>query len=311
MKVLSFGELLWDIIEGKAYLGGAPFNVACHLAKMGIQSTYISAVGNDKLGQEALKIAKRYGLDTRYIVTHLYLPTGKVDVYLDQEGNPKYTIYEKVAWDRIVLSEDVKDDLIREKWDAFCFGTLAQRTKSNRVLLFNLLSHLSCRQVFYDVNLRQNFYQKEWIEQSLKFSTILKLNEEETVILSELLLGKVTSGEDFCRALFSKYNKLKVLCITLGEKGSLVFDGYNFYTVSGVKIKVKDTVGAGDSYSAAFLFSFLSGASSEESGIFANQVGAFVASQSGAVPKYPSKLREQIRVFKCKQGKNNQKFSSC
>lgn len=310
MKVLSFGELLWDIIEGKAYLGGAPFNVACHLSKMGIQSSYISAVGSDKLGQEALRIAKRYGLDTSYIMTHLYLPTGKVDVYLDQEGNPKYTIYENVAWDRIFLREDLKSDLLRENWDAFCFGTLAQRTKSNRDLLFNLLSHLSCRHVFYDVNLRQNFYQREWIEQSLKFSTILKLNEEETVILSELLLGKVTSRQDFCRALFSKY-KLKIICITLGERGSLVFDGYNFYNISGVKIKVKDTVGAGDSYSAAFLFSFLSEASPEESGIFANQVGAFVASQSGAVPKYHSKLREQIRIFKCQREKNNQKFSSC
>lgn len=300
MKVLSFGELLWDIIEGRPYIGGAPFNLASHLAKMGIQSTYLSAVGKDILGKEALRIAKRYGLDTRYIVTNKYLPTGKVEVYLNPQGHPQYTIYENVAWDRIVLSEDLKSNLLKETWDAFCFGTLAQRSEYNRHLLYELLSRLSCEQVFYDVNLRQNFYQKEWIEQSLHFSTILKLNEEEAITLSELLFGETYRRKDFFPVLFSKYN-LKLICLTLGEKGSLVYEGNNHYFIPRVKVIVKDTVGAGDSYSAAFLFSFLTGGNPEESGRFANQVSAFVASQSGAIPEYSTQLKEQIRVFKNRQ----------
>jgi len=306
MKVLSFGELLWDIIEGKPYIGGAPFNLASHLAKMGIKSTYLSAVGRDGLGRAALRIAKRYGLDIRYIITDPYLPTGKVEVYLNGNGHPQYIIQEEVAWDRIVLSEDLKNNLLKETWNAFCFGTLAQRSKSNRSLLYELLSRLSCEQVFYDVNLRQNFYHRDWIEQSLHFSTILKLNEEEATDLSDLLFGKVYCRKDFFPAIFSKYN-LRVLCLTMGEKGSLIYDGNNYYSIPGIKIKVQDTVGAGDSYSAAFLFSFLVGGDLEESGRFASQVSAFVASQSGAVPEYSPQLREQIRIFKNRQESNKKK----
>ncbi len=302
MKVLSFGELLWDIIAGKAYIGGAPFNLACHLAGMGVKSTFISAVGRDKLGREALRIAKKYGLDTRYITTNLNLPTGKVEVYVDQQGYPKYNIHKGVAWDQIMLSKESKDKLLKETWDAFCFGTLAQRSAVNRDLLYELLSNLSCREMFYDVNLRQNFYQREWIEQSLHFNTILKLNEEEAINISKLLFGKIYCREDIFQALSSKY-KLKILCLTLGEKGSLVYEGDNCYSIPGVKTKVQDTVGSGDSYSAAFLFAFLSGAGAGKSAIFANQVGAFVASRSGAIPEYSAQLRKQIRNFWHQQGK--------
>jgi len=297
IKVLSFGELLWDIIGGKAYIGGAPFNLASHLAKMGVNSTYISTVGKDSLGEKALKIAKHYGLYTDYISIHSTLPTGKVNVFLDKKGNPQYTINKNTAWDEIILQDNFKNVLFKEYWDAFCFGTLAQRTKSNRELLYGLIQQLNCKYIFYDVNLRQNFYQKEWIERSLHFSNILKLNEEEVATLSELLLGKVVSKEDFCHVISSKYS-LKIISITLGENGSIVYDGQDFFKIPRVKVKVVDTVGAGDSFSAAFLFSLLSGLTPRESGLFANQVGAFVASQSGAVPEYLSILKEQIKIIK-------------
>lgn len=297
IKVLSFGELLWDIIGGKAYIGGAPFNLASHLAKMGIQSTYISSVGKDDLGEQALKIARQYGLDTDYISIHATLPTGKVNVFLDKKGNPQYTINKNTAWDEIVLQDNLKNVLFKEYWDAFCFGTLAQRTKSNRELLYGLIPQLNCKYIFYDVNLRQNFYQKEWIEHSLKLSNMLKLNEEETKILSELLLGKSVTKEEFCQIIYSEYD-IEIICITMGENGSIVYDGQNIFQVPGVTVKVIDTVGAGDSYSAAFLFSLLSGLNPRESGLFANQVGAFVASQPGGVPEYSSILKEQIKIIK-------------
>lgn len=297
LKVLSFGELLWDMIGGKAYIGGAPFNLASHLAKIGIQSAYISSVGKDKLGEEAIKKAKEYGLNTRYISIHPYLPTGTVEVHLNQQGHPRYTIHENTAWDQITLEAQLRNILFQEDWDAFCFGTLAQRSGSNRHLLDDLIRHLKCQHFFYDVNLRQNFYQKEWIERSLNISTILKLNEEEITTISELLLGKVLNSKDFCQAIFSQYG-LKMICVTLGELGSMIYNGHHYFKIPGEKVKVVDTVGAGDSYSAAFLFSFLSGVNARESASLANQVGAFVASQSGAVPDYSPELKAKIEVFR-------------
>ena len=297
INVFSFGEFLWDIIAGKTYIGGALFNLAGHLAKMGVNSTYISTVGKDSLGEKALKIAEKYGLNPSNISIHPHLPTGKVDVYLNHKGHPKYTIHKDTAWDQIILKEGFRDFLLKENGDAFCFGALTECTESNQNILYDLLSHLQCQYIFYDVNLRQNFYQREWIEHSLHFSNMFKLYEEEVTILSELLLGKVVSKEDFCHAISSKYS-LKIICITLGENGSIVYDGQDFFKIPGVKVKVVDTVGAGDSFSAAFLFSLLSGLTPRESGLFANQVGAFVASQSGAVPEYLSILKEQIKIIK-------------
>ncbi len=302
MKVLSFGELLWDMIGGKAYIGGAPFNLASHLAKIGIQSAYISSVGKDKLGEEAFKKAREYGLNTRFISTHPHLPTGTVEVYLNQQGHPRYTIHENTAWDQIFLKAELRNDLFQEDWDAFCFGTLAQRSASNRYLLDDLIRNLKCQHFFYDVNLRQNFYQKEWIERSLQVCTILKLNEEEAETLSILLLGEVLNKEDFCQTIFLKYC-LKIICITLGEHGSIVYNGCDYFHIPGIKVNVIDTVGAGDSYSAAFLFSFLSGTNARESGLFASQVGAFIASRSGAVPEYSPELKAKIEIFR-NQGKN-------
>ena len=195
-----------------------------------------------------------------------------------------------------MLEEKQKNSLLKENWDAFSFGTLAQRTKSNRDLLYDLLEHLPSHDIFYDVNIRQGFYQKEWIEHSLKSSTIVKLNDEEAVTLSNLLLGKMLDRKDFCQAIFNRYS-LKIICITLGENGSIVYDGIDYYHVPGIQVEVVDTVGAGDGYSAAFLFSFLSGASLKESALFANQVGGYVASQAGAVPEYTPALRKRISNF--------------
>jgi fructokinase len=296
IKVLSFGELLWDIIGGKTYIGGAPFNLASHLAKMSVQSTYISSVGKDDLGKRALKIAKNYGLDTEYILTHPNLPTGKVDVFLDEMGNPQYTIHENIAWDEINLQDKLKNELFKKNWHAFCFGTLVQRTKPNRELLYNLALQLNCKYIFYDVNIRQNFYRREWIEHSLKLSNMLKINEDETKILSGLLLGKSVTIEEFCHIISSEYG-IEIICITLGKKGSIVYDGKDCFHIEGVKVKVIDTVGAGDSYSAAFLFSFLSGWNPKKCAQFANQVGAFVASQAGAVPVYSNRLKEKINIL--------------
>jgi len=294
MNILSFGEILWDIINGKAYIGGAPFNLSVHLAKMGCKSTLISSVGNDDLGQKALKEAKKRGIDTTFIEINSNLPTGTVEVSLDKNGHPSYKINENVAWDNIVLDQDLINNLSKTKWEVFCFGTLAQRTKENRKILNYILFSINPRHIFYDVNIRQNYYQKEWIEKSLCQSSIVKLNNKEALILSEMLFNQKLKQKDFIETLVQKYD-LSIVCITHGKDGASVYHHNYLEKIPGINGPVTDTVGAGDSFSAGFLFAYLCGSGVYEAAELAEMVGNFVVSQSGAVPEYPRWLEKEIK----------------
>ncbi len=294
MKAISFGEILWDIIENKAHIGGAPFNLTAHMAKMGGMSSYIiSALGDDDLGHQAIDKVKLFNMNDSFISVLKDYPTGTVDVELTGDGMPTYIIHEKTAWDNITLSKEQLKELSSDKWDVFCFGTLAQRTDSNRKLLFDILENISAKHIFYDVNLRQEYYHKDWIEASLNKSTIVKVNDEEAVFLSKQLFCKKLSEKDFAEKLCSKYN-IKLVCITRGGEGVAVYHDSNFHEIPSIKVKVADTVGAGDSFSAGFLFAYLSGKTPEEAANFAVKVGGFVASSYGAIPKYSEKLMIEI-----------------
>ena len=299
MKTLLFGEILWDIIDNKPYIGGAPFNLSAHLAKMGLESTLISSVGKDVLGRKALKEAEKRGINFSLISIHPNLPTGIVEVNLDERGHPTYMIKEDVAWDNIIIDQDLTDGLTKTKWEIFCFGTLAQRTKENRELLGRIMSWAHPRHVFYDVNLRQNYYRKEWIEKSLCQSSIVKLNDREALIVSELLFGETLKQENFVNRISQDYD-LSIVCITHGKNGSSIYYNGKLEKIPGINGPVADTVGGGDSYSAGFLFSYLCGTSIYEAAEFAEIVGNFVVSQSGAVPKYPKWLEKEIENLKCK-----------
>lgn len=299
MKTLLFGEILWDIIDNKPYIGGAPFNLSAHLAKMGLESTLISSVGKDVLGRKALKEAEKRGINSSLISIHPNLPTGIVEVNLDERGHPTYMIKEDVAWDNIIIDQDLTDGLTKTKWEIFCFGTLAQRTKENRELLGRIMSWAHPRHVFYDVNLRQNYYKKEWIEKSLCQSSIVKLNDREALIVSELLFGETLKQENFVNRISQDYD-LSIVCITHGKNGSSIYYNGKLEKIPGINGPVADTVGGGDSYSAGFLFSYLCGTSIYEAAEFAEIVGNFVVSQSGAVPKYPKWLEKEIENLKCK-----------
>ena len=299
MKTLLFGEILWDIIDNKPYIGGAPFNLSAHLAKMGLESTLISSVGKDVLGRKALKEAEKRGINSSLISIHPNLPTGIVEVNLDERGHPAYMIKEDVAWDNIIIDQDLTDGLTKTKWEIFCFGTLAQRTKENRELLGRIMSWAHPRHVFYDVNLRQNYYRKEWIEKSLCQSSIVKLNDREALIVSELLFGETLKQENFVNRISQDYD-LSIVCITHGKNGSSIYYNGKLEKIPGINGPVADTVGGGDSYSAGFLFSYLCGTSIYEAAEFAEIVGNFVVSQSGAVPKYPKWLEKEIENLKCK-----------
>ena len=297
MQALSFGEILWDIIDNKAHLGGAPFNLAAHLAKMGMDSYMISSLGNDELGSRAIGKVKSFKMNDKYISMQENHSTGTVDVELSDKGIPTYIIHTDTAWDNIILTDNQLKDLFRQEWGVFCFGTLAQRTESNRTLLHDILDNISAKHIFYDVNLRQDYFDKAWIEASLNKSTIVKLNDEEGNVLANMLFNQTLTEKGFAQKLYDKYN-LELVCITRGENGVAVYHNNGLEEIPSIKVKVGDTVGAGDSFSAGFLLDYLSGKTPKESAEFAVKIGGFVASSFGAIPEYSESIKNEIDLIR-------------
>lgn len=283
IKVLCFGETLFDIIEGIDYLGGGATNVVCHLAKLGVESYILSAVGNDNRAAKVINMLDKFGVQTKYLL-HLNKPTGIVQVYFSKEGQPNYEIKPGVAYDFIEYKPAVLTEMLSNKWNAIYFGTVAQRNEVSRLTL-NLLLNEFKNVVFYDVNLRKNSYTKQTIESSMKFAAVLKLNNEEVDIISEMYYDKKFDLKNFCTEVSSDF-RIKVILITCGNKGCFVYEDGCLVKVSPVKAEIVDTVGAGDAFSAAFLAKYLQGMPTIECAEFANQLAALVASRRGAVPEY-------------------------
>ena len=280
----------------EAHLGGAPLNLAMHLAKLGAKPAVITAVGKDKLGKTLLARAKEVGVDTSYILIDEQRPTGTVTVKLEDEGVPVFTINKGVAWDAITPDEKQYETLKAEKWDVFCFGTLAQRSEENRKTLKRLLSELQATHFFYDVNLRAGFYTKECILSSLEHCTILKMNEEEAAAVSNFFYGTVHSFETLCGLLVEKYPEISVVCISKGPDGAAVYHSGVYEEVKTTPIRVADTVGAGDAFSAGFLYTYLSGYGISKAASIACILGTYVASKPGSVPEYSEELINEIEL---------------
>lgn len=300
VKLLAFGEMLWDIVEGKKYPGGAPFNLSAHAAKCNGECAIVSCLGKDSLGAEMRKEAKKLGVNCRFVFDLSDYPTGTVDASISDSGLPEYIIHEPVAYDFIELSDERIDEIVKSRFDIFCFGTLAQRSSVSRQSLLRLLSRLdkSVTTVFCDVNLRQNFLTPEIIKTSLNACNILKLNEEEAVMLAELLFNDIEMPvEKICEGIASGF-AVEDIVVTMGEKGAAIFnnDGYN--TIEGHKVEVADTIGAGDAFSAVFLLKRFSGSNPVDAAMAANRIAAFVASKSGAIPEYHMEAKNPIREIK-------------
>lgn len=302
IKALTFGEALFDIIKGSAHLGGAPLNLAAHLAKLGAKTAVLTAVGRDELGEILLARAKAMGIDTSYISIDTKRPTGTVTVELQAEGIPVFTINEGVAWDAITPGEKEFRALSGKEWDVFCFGTLAQRTEENRKTLEKLFSEIKSKHFFYDVNLRTGFYKKEWILSSLENTTILKMNEEEAATISCLLSSTsdackpFSTYKAFCRLITEKYPGISVICITKGPRGAAVYHKGVYEEVETTPVEVADTVGAGDAFSAGFLYACLSEYGVSKAASIACILGTYVASKPGSVPEYSKELVEDLKV---------------
>lgn len=286
-KIIGLGEVLYDVLPEGAKLGGAPANFAYHASQFGFDAMAVSAVGNDALGDLALKTFDDNGL--KYIIPRVPYPTGTVNISLDAGGVPSYTFTPDVAWDHIPFTPEM--EAIAKEARAVCFGSLAQRSEASRKTIHQFLSATpaDCLKIF-DINLRSNFYNKEIIRENMQQANILKINDEELVTIGRLFDYPGLDMEEKCRLLLRRYH-FKMVVLTCGTNGSYVFvpDGETSFMPTP-KVEVADTVGAGDSFTAAFTASLLAGKTIKEAHERAVKVSAFVCTQKGAMPKLPEEL---------------------
>jgi fructokinase len=283
--VAGIGELLWDVLPTGKQVGGAPCNFAFHAMQAGCESIVFSAVGNDQPGDELLSALAGLNLNCEYIQRNSF-PTGTVTVTLNEKGHPQYVIHENTAWDNILFNTKTESKI--KELDAVCFGSLGQRNSVSAATIQRLLEALKpgCLKVF-DINLRQHFYSPEIITKSLEFATVLKLNDEELPVLSELfaLTGEVKNQ---LTQLLSRFN-LRTVVYTMGEKGSIIMTGNEYSFLESPKVVVSDTVGAGDSFTAVIVSGLLKGAPLSKVHEMATRIAAYVCTQKGATPMIPFK----------------------
>lgn len=291
--VVGMGEALWDVLPEGKKIGGAPANFAYHISQFGLNGKVVSAVGEDKLGTEILENLQAKKLKMQ-IETVPY-PTGTVQVELDAEGVPCYDIKEGVAWDNIPYTKEL-DELAHQAC-AVCFGSLAQRSVVSRNTInafLDAMPHDANVLKIFDINLRQSFYTKEILCNSFKRCNILKINDEELVTVSRMFGCPGIDLQDKCWILLGKYN-LKMLILTCGVNGSYVFTPGEMSFVETPKVEVADTVGAGDSFTAAFVAAILSGKTVREAHELAVETSAYVCTQNGAMPELPAELINRLK----------------
>ncbi len=279
---VGLGELLWDLLPSGKQLGGAPANFAYITNLLGDHGIPASRIGCDALGDEALQKLTQLGLSTSFVQRDSVHPTGTVNVKIDAAGQPCFDILHPVAWDYLEWTKEWQQ-LAREA-DAVCFGSLAQRSARSQSTIKSFLNATRREAIrIFDVNLRQNFYSRQILAESMSLATIVKLNHEELPKIMALFELEHRSEKDSARRLLSLHN-LKLICVTRGGAGSLLISADECSEHAGVKVKVADTVGAGDAFTAAMVHGYLRGVPLDQINETANRVGAWVASQSGATP---------------------------
>ena len=284
-SVIGIGEALFDVLPEGKKLGGAPANFAYHVSQFGLNSCAVSAMGDDELGKELEKELNDHHLN--YQIDKVAYPTGTVQVSLDANGIPCYDIKEGAAWDNIPYTPALEK--LAKNCTAACFGSLAQRNEVSRNTIYRFLDNMPKEEgilKIFDINLRQGFYDKDIITESIKRCNILKINDEELITVSRIFGYPGIDLENKCWLLLGKYN-LKMLILTCGVNGSYVFaPGVKSFQETP-KVEVADTVGAGDSFTGTFCASILKGKSIQEAHELAVKVSAYVCTQNGAMPQIP------------------------
>jgi len=288
MKILSFGEIIWDVYPDKAVIGGAPLNFAAHCVKCGAEGYILSAVGNDELGDKALDELSRLGVSAE-LVSRVERPTGTCLVTLNEKRIPSYNLISDVAYDFIEFSDSLAKKINGERFDAICFGTLSQRSPVSASTLRALLDNCEFGEIFCDVNLRPNGYCESSVKLCFERANTLKISDEEAPLLEAFdFMNGISFGD--ARAafveIFERYPNIKRVLYTKGADGSEVHTREGFTEISPVKVPVVSTVGAGDSFGSSWLTSMLGGATFEEAAKIATRVSAFVVSRTEAIPDY-------------------------
>lgn len=292
-RVLAIGEVLWDIIRGQEHIGGAPFNLAAHLAQLGCDAGIQTRVGSDARGLAAVKEMTRLGVDASLVQTDPRHPTGWALVELTETGVPTFSFPDDPAYNFIEADETTFGRLAAANYDAICFGTLQQKGDVTRATLRQLLEAVPAKVVFFDVNIRLDFYPKEILRQSLRHSNVVKLNADEAPLVAERLYGEQLSESDLAARLASDF-PVRALLVTHGAEGCRVYHGGEARHLPGERVTVADTVGSGDAFSAAFLQRFCATGDPFEGARRGNLLGAYVASRPGAVPQYDETIRQRL-----------------
>ena len=279
-NIVCFGEVLWDVLPSESIAGGAPMNVAIRLQSLGVKSEIISKVGNDDLGKSLVAIISSKNVSAKLVQIDNQLPTGEVIVHLDSNGSAKYDIVYPSAWDGITVTDDAINAV--KSADAFVFGSLSCRDNVSKATLYSLIKVAKYK--VFDINIRPPFYSIDLLLDLMKLSDFIKLNDDELLEVAAELGSKSSNVEE--NILFiSKKTSTDTICISKGNKGAILYKNNTFYSHSGFKVNVSDTIGAGDSFLAALLSKLLYEDNYQDAIEFACAVGALVAAEKGANPE--------------------------
>lgn len=285
-RIVGFGEALWDVFPEGRKIGGAPANFAYHVAQWGLDSCAVSAIGKDELGDDIVRKFDENGLN--YRLERVDFPTGVVQVTLDENKVPSYNIMEGVAWDNIPMTPEL--EALAKDCRAVCFGSLAQRSAVSRATInafIDMMPEDSLK--IFDINLRQHYFTEEIVCNSMSKADILKINDEEIIVVAEMLNITGKSEKEICQVLLEKFG-LRMVILTCGDKGSYVLTGDESSWVDTPKVDVVSTVGAGDSFTGTFIASILLGKSIRQAHEAAVKVSAYVCTCQGAMPAIPQDL---------------------
>ena len=294
-KILSYGAILWDVFENEKYLGGAPLNLAAHLGRLGQEAYIYSAVGEDGYGDEAVKLIKEIGVRTDYIQHDDTHPTGYAKVILNENKAAQYEFCENGTDRFITVTKEICEQITKERFGVFCYGTYCQQGAVSRATLKEIVNRCQFDIIFCDINIRDYECELSMLTDSLSYCDVLKLNDEEVEFLAQRIYGSKQSEREVVELLQDDYN-IKIVCVTKGAKGCSIYTGKEAAVdVCGEVVEAIDTLGAGDAFSAGFLYGLLQGESLSRCGELGNILGGYVASQRGGIPKYSERITKQMR----------------
>ena len=287
MRIVTVGEILWDVIGEREYLGGAPLNFAAHAQKLGHEAFLVSAVGDDERGRRTLDCLRQWRLSTEFVQVLHDKDTGTAQVELDSDGKPTFRIVRPAAYDFVTLTKNQLRSISELRPDWIYFGTLYHMSAQALDSTLKLLQAAPSARHFYDVNLREGNWSLALVEQLASHADVIKLSDSEAEFLDGLLNagGQEGSVEYLCRRWIDRYG-CDLVCVTLGERGCAILNEGTYSESPGYKVEVADSVGAGDAFAAGLLHGLEQGWDTRRLGCFANTVGALVASRSGATPEW-------------------------